>query len=67
MPLRQGCGPAEGSGCGRVLILEMDRVDRFVDYGGGRARELSPAGGIDWDGLTSAQREELVDPVVREP
>lgn len=51
----------------RVLIPEMDRFEGLVDYGGARAREVCAARGIDWDGMTAAQREELVDQIVHEP
>ncbi|MHB8765994.1 MAG: hypothetical protein ACYDA8_16890 [Deferrisomatales bacterium] len=51
----------------RVLIPEMDRVEALVDYGEARARDASAGRGIDWDGLTPAQREALVDQILHEP
>ena len=50
----------------KVLIPDMDRFESLVDYGEERAREVAATRGIDWDGLTSVQREELVDQILHE-
>jgi hypothetical protein len=50
----------------KLLIPHLDELESLVDYGGKRIRELCSARGIDWDGLTDDQREQLIDDLLHE-
>ena len=45
----------------RALLPELDRLEVMVDYGAMRMRELCAQRGIDWDTLSEAERQKLVD------
>ena len=45
----------------RALIPRLDELEALVDYGGQRARALCVGRGLDWDGLTEHERQQLVD------
>jgi len=50
----------------RALVPELDRLDALVDDGSQHVRQLCTERGIDWDGLTEDERQELVDKLLHE-
>ena len=45
----------------RALIPRLDQLEALVDYGSQRARALCAERGLDWDGMTEEERQQLVD------
>ena len=50
----------------KALIPRLDRVERLVDYGEQRMRELCAGRGLDWDALNEDERARLVDALLHE-
>lgn len=50
----------------RSLIPDIDQFEDLVDYGNERIRVLAEQRGIDWDGLSEAEREQLIDDLLHE-
>jgi hypothetical protein len=50
----------------RALVPELDRLDALVDYGSQHMRQWCAERGIDWDGLSGDERQELVDKLLHE-
>jgi hypothetical protein len=49
-----------------LIALDMTRLDRLVDYGESRIRELCAERGIEWDDLGETEREALIDNLLHE-
>jgi hypothetical protein len=45
----------------KALVPDLDELNRLVDYGSQRMRQLCAERGIDWDNLTEEERQRLVD------
>jgi hypothetical protein len=45
----------------KALVPDLDELNRLVDYGGQRMRQLCAERGIDWDTLAEEERQRLVD------
>ena len=45
----------------QALIPGLDELNRLVDYGDQRMRQLCAERGIDWDTLSEDERRQLVD------
>ena len=58
------------SGKRKILqVLPADdtsRLDQLLDYGESRIREVCAERGINWDALTEAQREQLIDELLHD-
>ncbi len=50
----------------RSLIPDLDELERLVEFGNRRVRELCAQRGIDWDRLTEGERERLIDDLLHE-
>lgn len=50
----------------RSLVPDIDQFEGLVDYGNERIRTLAEQRGIDWDGLSEAEREQLIDTLLHE-
>ena len=50
----------------RLLIPQLDEMDRVIKHGNRRLRELCRARGLEWDELSEAQRERLIDDILHE-
>jgi hypothetical protein len=50
----------------KMLVPRLDEVESLVDYGDQQIRELSSRRGLNWDGLTEDQREQLIDTMLHE-
>jgi hypothetical protein len=51
----------------RTLLPELDRLEALVDYGGQRVRSLCAQRGVNWEALSDAEREALIDAWLHEP
>lgn len=45
----------------KALVPDLDELNRLVDYGSQRMRQLCAERGIDWDNLAEEERQRLVD------
>lgn len=50
----------------RNLIPDIDQFENLVDYGNERIRALAEQRGIDWNGLSEVEREQLIDTLLHE-
>jgi hypothetical protein len=50
----------------RTLIPRLEEFEDLVDYGDRRIRALCAERGLDWDGLSEREREQLVDDLLHE-
>jgi hypothetical protein len=50
----------------RTLIPDLDQFEVLVDYGNVRIRALCGQRGINWDSLSEAERERLIDDLLHE-
>ncbi|MBC8447085.1 MAG: hypothetical protein H8D78_04985 [Chloroflexi bacterium] len=50
----------------RALIPRLDQLEALVDYGSRRARSLCVERGVDWNGLTDDERQQLIDDLLHE-
>lgn len=50
----------------RALIPRLDELEALVDYGSQRMRSLCAKRGLDWDGLTEHERQQLIDELLHE-
>ena len=51
----------------KALLPELDRLDVLVDYGEARMREICRQRGLEWNSLSEAEREAIVDTWLHEP
>lgn len=58
--------PASKQAVLSALIPDLNDLEALVSYGSQRMRELCAAQGLEWDRLTEAEREQLVDTWVHE-
>jgi hypothetical protein len=49
-----------------LITTDAAQFEQLVDYGESRAREVAAARGLDWNILSKAQREQLVDELLHE-
>jgi hypothetical protein len=45
----------------RTLLLDLDELDRLVEYGNQRIRQLATQRGLDWETLSEDECMRLVD------
>jgi hypothetical protein len=45
----------------KALVPDLDELNRLVDYGSQRMRQLCAEHSIDWDNLSEEERQDLVD------
>lgn len=45
----------------RTLLPDLDELDRLVEYGNQRIRQIAAQRGLDWDTLSEDERMQLVD------
>jgi len=50
----------------RALIPRLDELEVLVDYGSQRMHTLCAERGLDWDGLTEDERQQLIDELLHE-
>lgn len=48
------------------LIPGMDELEALVEYGSERIRDLCAQRGLDWNGLSEKEREQLIDDLLHE-
>ena len=53
--------PAAKNAVLQSLIPDLDRFETLVDYGIQQARRIAHERGLNWDILTEAERDQLVD------
>jgi hypothetical protein len=50
----------------RELVPALNDLDDMVDYGEQKMREICMQRGLNWDELTEAERERLIDEMLHE-
>jgi len=50
----------------RALVPRIDELEVLVDYGSQQMRTLCAERGLDWDGLTEDERQQLIDELLHE-
>jgi len=50
----------------RALVPRFDELEILVDYGSQQIRTLCAERGLDWDGLTEDERQQLIDELLHE-
>lgn len=50
----------------RALIPRLDQFEALVDYRSRRGRALCAERGLDWNGLTDDERQQLIDELLHE-
>ncbi len=50
----------------RALIPRLDAFEALVDYGSQRIHSLSAERGLDWDGMTEEEREQMIDELLHQ-
>lgn len=50
----------------RALIPDLDEIEKLVDYGSARVRDVCARRGVDWERLSEVERQRLVDDLLHE-
>jgi len=64
--LVQQISPAAKRAVLRTLIPQLDELEYLVDYGNQQIRALCVERGLDWDGMSEDEREQLIDELLHE-